>query len=63
MNLTNVQTKAQFTQYGEVVIVVYNGNKLMAMNALRAAYGVKSFSILHEYKIDGYLPEGYYSRS
>lgn len=59
--LTNIRTKAQFSQYGNVVTVIYNGNKLMAMNALRLAYGVKSFSILNEYKTDGYLPQGYYS--
>ena len=61
MALTNIQTKAQFTKYGNVMTVIYNGNKLMAMNAIRLAYGVKSFSILHEYKIDGYLLQGNYS--
>lgn len=60
-SLTNIQTKAQFTQYGKVVTVTYNGNKLMAMNAIRLAYGVKSFSILQEYKTYCYLPTGYYS--
>jgi hypothetical protein len=56
--LTNIRTKFQFTQYGEVKTGVYNGNKLMAMNAIRFAYGVKQFSILHEYMVDNYLVQG-----
>ena len=62
VQLTNVRTLLQFSQYGEVKKVLYNGNKLMAMNAIRFAYGVRQFSCMNEY-IDknGYLPQGYHS--
>jgi hypothetical protein len=56
--LTKIRTKVQFTQYGDVKTFVYVGNKLQAMNAIKYGYGVKSFSILYEYKTDGYLTEG-----
>ena len=56
--LTNVRTKVQFSQYGDVKTFIYNGNKLQAMNAFRLVYGVKSFSILHEYTVENYLPDG-----
>jgi hypothetical protein len=56
--LTNIRTYLQFSQYGEVKAIIYNGNKLMAMNAIRYGYGVKSFTVLREYKADSYLPEG-----
>lgn len=59
--LTNIRTVVQFSQYGDVKRVIFNGNKLLAMNIIRSAYGVKQFSILHEYKENGYLPQGYYS--
>lgn len=60
--LTNARTLLQFSQYGEVKKVLYNGNKLMAMNAIKFKYGVKQFSFMNEY-IDnnGYLPQGYHS--
>jgi len=61
VQLTNVRTLLQFSLYGEVKKVVYNGNKLMAMNAIRFGYGVKSFSVLQEYTESGYLPQGYHS--
>jgi|GEM_PF-6169733 len=61
MQLTNERTFLQFSQYGDVKQIEYNGNKLMAMNAIRLVYGVKSFSILREYMADGYLPQGYYT--
>lgn len=56
--LTNIQTLLQFTQYGDVKRIVYNGNKLRAMNSIKLAYGVKSFSIINEYKVAYFLPEG-----
>ena len=56
--LTNVRTVLQFSQYGEVKKVLFNGNKLMAMNAIRRSHGVPFFSVLHEMLFDTYLPEG-----
>lgn len=41
--------------------IVYNGNKLQAMNVIKHAYGVKTFSVLREYKTDSYLVEGAYT--
>ena len=61
MKLTNIRTELQFTQYREVKNITYNGNKLQAMNAIRFAYGVKSFSILREYKVENFLVEGTHS--
>jgi hypothetical protein len=61
LNITNIRTKLQFTQYGDVKTIVYNGNKLQAMNCIKNCYGIKSFSILHEFKTDTYLPTGYYT--
>ena len=56
--LTNIRTYIQFSQYGNVMAIVYNGNKLMAMNAIKYGYGVKQLSVLREYKEYGYLIEG-----
>lgn len=61
MPLTNVRTFLQFSQYGDVKQVTYVGNKLQAMNTIRSAYGVKQFSVIREYKTEGFLPEGNYS--
>lgn len=61
--LTNIRTKLQFSQYGKVVTITYNGNKLMAMNAIRFAFGAASFSTLHEYKTDTYLLQGTYTKN
>ena len=58
IRLTNVRTLLQFSQYREVIRIEYNGNKLMAMNAIRSGYGVKQFSVLNEYRVNNYLPEG-----
>jgi hypothetical protein len=58
MKLTNIRTYCQFSQYGEVKSIVFYGNRFMAMNSIRFGYGVKSFTVLKEYKTDGYLPEG-----
>lgn len=58
MTLTNIRTNVQFTQYGKVVNITFIGNKLMAMNSIKSQYGVKSLSVLREFKVDGYLVEG-----
>lgn len=58
--LTNVRTLVQFSQYGEVKKIEFVGNKLLAMNSIRSAFGVKSFSMLHEYTVDTYLMQGSY---
>jgi hypothetical protein len=62
MTITNIRTKVQFTQYGEVKCFIVNANKLRAMNIIKSVFGVKSLSLLHEFKADGFLPEGYYSQ-
>jgi len=61
ITLTNVRTHLQFNQYGNVVEITYNGNKLQAMNAIRYARGVKQFTALTEYRVTNYLPEGQYT--
>ena len=61
--LTNVRTYIQFSKYGEVYNITYNGNKFMAMNAIKLAYGVKELSTLREYKVDNYLVLGDYTRN
>lgn len=58
--LTNVRTHVVFTQYQEVKTIQFVGNKIMAMNTIRSAFGVKEFTVLREYKTEGYLPEGSY---
>lgn len=62
MALTHIRTRLQFSQYGTVKTIIFYGNKLLAMNTIKSVFGVKSFSILHEYKTDGFLPEGYYTQ-
>lgn len=59
--LTNIRTRVQFTQYGDVKTVIFNGNKLRALNEVKSAYGVRSVSILHEYVADGFLQEGIFT--
>jgi hypothetical protein len=56
--LTNIRTKVQFSQYGEVKTLLFVGNKLRALNAVKMAYGIKSVSALIEYKTDNFLIEG-----
>ena len=61
-NLTNQRTNVQFRQYGKVRSFVFNGSALRAMNVFRSVYGRQiSFSILAQYKTDGFLPEGNYT--
>lgn len=60
-NITNVRTDLQFSKGQRVFLITFNGNKLMAMNSIRSQYGVKSFSILNEYMVKGFLPEGYHT--
>jgi hypothetical protein len=60
-NLTNVRTFLQFSQYGDVKQIDFNGNKLMAMNTIRSMFGVKQFSILSERITDNFLPIGNYT--
>jgi|688.fasta_scaffold515473_3 hypothetical protein len=55
---TFTRTLCQFTQYGDVIRKIYVGNKLQAMNAVKFAYGVKHFSVLHEYTDKQALKEG-----
>jgi hypothetical protein len=44
MTITNIRTKVQFTQYGEVKCFIVNANKLRAMNIIKSVFGVKSLS-------------------
>ena len=60
--LTNIRTFLQFSQYGDVKQVEFVGNKLMAMNSIRSLFGVKSFSVIREYKSEGYLTQGTYTQ-
>jgi hypothetical protein len=55
---TFTRTLCQFTQCGDVIRKIYVGNKLQAMNAVKFAYGVKQFNILHEYQDQSALIEG-----
>lgn len=59
--LTNVRTFLQFSQYGKVKQITFNGNKLMAMNVIKNGFGVKQFSAITEYLVDNYLPIGRYT--
>ena len=61
ITLTNVRTFLQFSQYGNIIQIEFYGNKLMALNSIKSSYGVKSFSVLNEYKTDGFLPQGYHT--
>jgi len=60
-NLTNVRTFLQFSQYGYIKQIEFNGNKLMAINTIRSMFGVKQFSILSERITDNFLPIGNYT--
>lgn len=60
-NLTNVRTFLQFSQYGDVKQIEFNGNKMMAMNTIRSMFGVRQFSILSERITDNFLPIGNYT--
>lgn len=59
--LTNVRTYLQFSKGHKVFSIVFNGNKLMAMNRIKSAYGISSLSVLREFKADEFLIEGQYS--
>jgi len=60
-NLTNVRTFLQFSQYGDVKQIDFNGNKLMAINTIRSMFGVKQFSTISERITDNFLPIGNYT--
>ncbi len=60
-NLTNVRTFLQFSQYGDIKQIEFNGNKLMAANTIRSMFGVKQFSIISERITDNFLPIGNYT--
>ena len=60
-NLTNVKTFLQFSQYGDVKQIEFNGNKLMATNTIRSMFGVKQFSTISERITDNFLPIGNYT--
>lgn len=60
-NLTNVRTYVQFSQNEQVKAFIYNGNKLQAMNCFKYGMGIKSFSVLREYRTDSYSIESYYT--
>ena len=60
-NLTNVRTYIQFTQYGDVKEVTVNSNKLRALNIVKNVFGIRSVSVLREYRVENFGVEGYYT--
>jgi hypothetical protein len=59
--LTNTRTYLQFSKGHQVFKIIFNGNKLMAMNCIKLVYGIKSLSTLTEFTDDCYLIEGTYT--
>lgn len=60
--LTNVRTRVQFSQYGEVKTFIYNGNKLQARNHFHGSMGINEFTMLIEYLADSWLPKEQFTK-